>query len=72
MNETERLKLKEDAFIGILINMNLPKEERVTIAAALDTEEQMDELYYFLKNRDFKATSQEILNETGRIIKKYK
>lgn len=72
MDEQKRLEVKEEAFIGILINMNLSDKEVATIATALNTEDQMDEMYNFLKKRDFKATKQEIWNETGRIIKKHK
>lgn len=59
------------AFVNILANL-LPKEEAATIAASLESKEQKEELFDFLQKRDFKVPQQEIWNETGRIIKKYR
>ncbi|MBE6772761.1 MAG: hypothetical protein E7544_00910 [Ruminococcaceae bacterium] len=68
MKVSEKMRV---AFVNILANL-LPKEEAATIAASLETKEQKEEMFDFLQKRDFKATKQEIWNETGRIIKKHK
>ena len=57
-------------FVNILATL-LPKETAAAVAATLNMEEEMMEMAIFLRNRDFKVTKQEILNECGRIIEKY-
>ena len=57
-------------FVNILATL-LPKETAAAVAATLNMEEEMIEMAIFLRDRDFKVTKQEILNECGRIIEKY-
>lgn len=64
------LEEKEIAFVNLLACL-IPAKTAAAVAASLDTEEEMMEMFYFLKKKNYIATKQEILNECGRIIEKY-
>ena len=63
------LEEKEIAFVNLLACL-IPAKT-AAVAACLNTEEEMMEMFYFLKKKNYIATKQEILNECGRIIEKY-
>ena len=64
------LEEKEIAFVNLLACL-IPAKTAAAVAACLNTEEEMMEMFYFLKKKNYIATKQEILNECGRIIEKY-
>ena len=64
------LEEKEIAFVNLLACL-IPAKTAAAVAAFLNTEEEMMEMFYFLKKKNYIATKQEILNECGRIIEKY-
>lgn len=68
MKASEKMRV---AFVNILAHL-LPKEEAAAIAAALDTKEEMEEMFDFLQERNFKVPQQELRNKAGEIMKKSK
>ena len=56
-------------FIRILNDKKVPRDAIRYVIAALQTEEQMDNLVDFIKNNE-SATEREILEEADRLINK--
>ncbi|MBQ8844691.1 MAG: hypothetical protein IJ008_01585 [Clostridia bacterium] len=56
-------------FIRILNDKKVPRDAIRYVIAALQTEEQMDNLVDFIKNNE-NATEREILEEADRLINK--